>query len=524
LASPRIILQGTEHPIQGLRWESENLLRIGRQENQDIVLNHPTVSREHAEVYTARQGWVIRDLGSTSGTFVNGVKLGEKEWKLNQQDVLQCGALTMTVAALEEEAPPPPPPRAPADIKTSGDFSVRIQATAQRSWEKALESLGAEANQRLGHGKHFLTLLRAGYHFCNVSSIEEMLQSILDDTVAVLNAQRGSIVLRDARTGQLEVRAVSVSKPHLKKGKSFSKTLAQRCFSQGESMLCRDVKTDLDLQAARSVQQGTMASIICALFRSPRQRLGVLHLDRGPMQVPFTQDDFYVADAIAASVSVGIETAQLIEKQRDEFFQTVSLVAQTVEVRAPYLAGHGQRVAAYSSIIADDLQLSPAERYQIKVGARLHDIGKIAVDDAVLRKPGILTPEELEQARSHAARGAAILESNPSLAPMVPIVRHHHERWDGQGYPDHLAGENIPRLARIVAVGNAFDALTSDRPYRPALPVERALNDIQGRAGTQFDRECVQALLRTRVRVENVAGRKGHSTSADTVLMMGVTG
>src|SRR5260370_41141314 len=107
-------------------------------------------------------------------------------------------------------------------------------------------------------------------------------------------------------------------------------------------MLCRDVKTDADLQAARSVQQGTMASIICALFRSPRQRLGVLHLDRGPMQPPFTQDAFYVADAIAASVSVGIEPAQLIQRQRAEVFRSLAALAQTVEIRAPDMAGHSQ--------------------------------------------------------------------------------------------------------------------------------------------------------------------------------------
>jgi HD-GYP domain-containing protein (c-di-GMP phosphodiesterase class II) len=242
------------------------------------------------------------------------------------------------------------------------------------------------------------------------------------------------------------------------------------------------------------------------------------------MQSPFTQDDFYVADAIAASVSVGIETAQLIEKQREEFFQTVSLAAQTVEARAPYLAGHSQRVASLSSIIADDLQLSPAERYQVKVGARLHDIGKIAVEDAILRKSGPLTPEELEQVRAHATRGAAILEGNPSLAPMVLIVRHHHEHWDGQGYPDRLAGENIPRLARIVALANALDSITTNRPYRVALPLDRAFSDLQAKAGTQFDPECVQSLLRMRVRVETVANRKGPSASADTVLIMGVTG
>jgi HD-GYP domain-containing protein (c-di-GMP phosphodiesterase class II) len=505
-----------QHPIEGLRWESDTVLRIGRQENQDIVLNHPSISKQHAEVYVSRQGWVVRDVNSTTGTFVNGVRVGQKEWKLHRQDVVQCGALSMTVATLEEEAPPPPTStRAPADIKTSGDFSVRIQATSQRSWEKALESLGGETEKRLQHGKHFLTLLRAGYHFCNVASIDEMLQSILDDTVAVLNAQRGSIVLREEKSGQLEVRAIS-AKPHLKKGKSFSKTLAQRCFNQGESMLCRDVKTDADLQAARSVQQGTMASIICALFRSPRQRLGVLHLDRGPMQPPFTQDDFYVADAIAASVSVGIETAQLIEKQRDEFYQSLASLSQTVEIRAPYLTGHSQRVASYSRMLGDDLQLTPAECHQLRIGAILHDVGKLSLDDALLCKPTSLSGQELETARSHTTRGANLLSSNPGLAPLIPIVRNHHERWDGQGYPDRLQGVSIPRLARIVAVANFFDSITSTRPYRPALPVDKAFAELQSRSGTQFDPDIVQSFLRLRPKIEIAASQVAGSTS-DTV-------
>jgi HD-GYP domain-containing protein (c-di-GMP phosphodiesterase class II) len=516
LASRRIVLQGMQHPIEGLRWEADTILRIGRQENQDIVLNHPSISKQHAEVYVGRQGWVVRDIGSTTGTFVNGVRVGQKEWKLHQQDVLQCGALSMTVANIEEETPPPAvPSRMPADIKTSGDFSVRIQATSQRSWEKALESLGGETEKRLQHGKHFLTLLRAGYHFCNVASIDEMLQSILDDTVAVLNAQRGSIVLRDARSGQLEARAIS-AKPHLKKGKSFSKTLAQRCFNQGESMLCRDVKTDADLQAARSVQQGTMASIICALFRSPRQRLGVLHLDRGPMQPPFTQDDFYVADAIAASVSVGIETAQLIEKQRDEFYQSLASLAQSVEMRAPYLAGHAQRVASYSVMLAEELQLTPMECHHIRIGAVLHDVGKLTLDDALLNKAEMLTGQELETARSHTTRGANLLSPNPALAPLIPIVRNHHERWDGQGYPDRLPGVSIPRLARIVSVANFFDSVTSNRPYRPALPVDKAFSEIQSRSGTQFDPDCVQAFIRIRPKVEIAASQVAGATS-DTV-------
>src|SRR5205085_2240635 len=230
-------------------------------------------------------------------------------------DVVQCGSLALKVSALEEESALPVPTKdRPVHVKTSGEFTVRVQATSKRTWEKALESLGgAETNQNLQQGKHFLTLLRAGYHFCNVDSMDQLLQSVLDDTVAVLKAQRGSVVLMDDKAGQLLPRAVSATRHQLKAGKSFSRTLAERCFNQGESILCRDVNTDPELQDARSVQQGTMASIICALFRSPRKRLGVLHLDRGPFQPPFTEEDFYLADAIAASISVAIETAMLIE-------------------------------------------------------------------------------------------------------------------------------------------------------------------------------------------------------------------
>jgi putative nucleotidyltransferase with HDIG domain len=281
-------------------------------------------------------------------------------------------------------------------------------------------------------------------------------------------------------------------------------------------MLCRDVKTDADLQAARSVQQGTMASIICALFRSPRQRLGVLHLDRGPMQPPFTQDDFYVADAIAASVSVGIETAQLIEKQRDEFYQSLTSLAQSVEMRAPYLAGHSQRVASYSLMLADDLQLTPTECHQLRIGALLHDVGKLTLEDALLNKPDMLSGQELDTARSHTTHGANLLSSNPALATLVPIVRNHHERWDGQGYPDRLPGVSIPRLARIVSVANYFDSVTSTRPYRPALPVDKAFAEVQSRSGSQFDPDIIQSFVRIRPKVELHASQVAGATS-DTV-------
>src|SRR5213079_2853411 len=137
----------------------------------------------------------------------------------------------------------------------------------------------------------------------------------------------------------------------------------------------------------------------------------------------------------------------------------------------------------------------------LQVGTPLHDVGKIGIEDAILRKPERLTPEEFELMKSHTVKGAAILEPVPDLAPVIPIVRSHHERWDGQGYPDGLKGEAIPRLARIVAVADAYDAMTSDRPYRKGMSPEVAFAEVEKQKGRQFDPKCAEAFLIIRQKI-----------------------
>jgi HD-GYP domain-containing protein (c-di-GMP phosphodiesterase class II) len=335
-----------------------------------------------------------------------------------------------------------------------------------------------------------------------MNSLDQLLQSILDDTVEVLDAQRGSIILAD-EDGRLDLHAISFSKQPKSSSRVFSRTLALHCYKQGKSLLCRDVAIDQQLQRAGSIAYGSMASIICVLLRSPRKRLGVLHLDRGPLQEAFSQEDFHLADAIAASMSYGIENAQLAENQRALFIHTVTALAQAVEMRDQYTGNHTHRVTQYSLMLAHELKLSPAELQHIQIGTPLHDIGKIAIDDAILRKPGKLTAAEYEQMKSHVLKGVAILEPIPGMKAMLPIVRHHHERWDGTGYPDGLRGEQIPRLARIVAVADAFDAMTSDRPYRPGMSPEAAFAELAAKSGTHFDPVCVEAFLRLRQRVQH---------------------
>jgi HD-GYP domain-containing protein (c-di-GMP phosphodiesterase class II) len=238
-----------------------------------------------------------------------------------------------------------------------------------------------------------------------------------------------------------------------------------------------------------------MASVICTLLRTPRRRLGVVHLDRGPAEEPFTPEQLYLADALAASVSVGIEAAELVEKDRMLASKALCTLAGVVEQRNGYSGDHARRVTDLALMLAAEMQVSGPQWEQLRLGTPLLDIGKIAIEDALLQKSGKLTVAELASIKAHAARGAAILEAVPELQSLAPVVRHHHEHWDGSGYPDGLAGENIPLVARIVAVAEAFDAMISARPHRAALPELLAWEELERAAGKQFDPQCVQAFF-----------------------------
>jgi hypothetical protein len=170
--------------------------------------------------------------------------------------------------------------------------------------------------------------------------------------------------------------------------------------------------------------------------------------------------------------------------------------SESLELRDQETKGHSQRVVHYSRALAVALGLSPEAIKAVIHGALLHDIGKIGVRDAILHKPGALTAEERAEIQRHVEIGHRMIAHIPFLAPAALLVRHHHERWDGRGYPDGLAGEAIPLGARIFAVADTFDAMTSDRPYRAALSWEAALDELQQCAGTQFDPQVVIIMTR----------------------------
>jgi HD-GYP domain-containing protein (c-di-GMP phosphodiesterase class II) len=186
-----------------------------------------------------------------------------------------------------------------------------------------------------------------------------------------------------------------------------------------------------------------------------------------------------------------------LEQLEDSYATTVRALAEALELRDDQTGGHAERVTSLALALLEQIAPDQAADPALRYGFLLHDLGKIGIRDAVLLKPGALTPDEMEEMRYHVMLGERLVSRIPYLAGLArDVVAAHHERWDGHGYPRGLAGEQIPLPARVFAVADAFDAMTNDRPYRAALSVEHAICEIEAEAGRQFDPVVVAAFIK----------------------------
>ena len=189
------------------------------------------------------------------------------------------------------------------------------------------------------------------------------------------------------------------------------------------------------------------------------------------------------------------ELSDANDKLEQAYMESIETLRYTVEAKDPYTKGHSDRVAEYSVLIGKSLNLSEEELKNLKLGGLFHDIGKIGVPDSILLKESRLDDEEYSQIKNHPLIGVHILSNATIFQDIIPIVKHHHERFDGKGYPSQLSGKDIPYLARIVSIADSFDAMTSKRSYRNALPLEVVKNEFLKNIGTQFDPEIGMVFL-----------------------------
>ena len=245
--------------------------------------------------------------------------------------------------------------------------------------------------------------------------------------------------------------------------------------------------------------------IFCAMMCSPlkiqEKTVGYVSVDSlKPRE--YRARDLMLLTTLSDQTAVALEKAQLYKRLKETFYATVRTLAETIEKRDPYTWNHTKRVVDYSLAIARELGL-PEEYYvRLELAAALHDIGKLGVRDDVLLKNGPLTAEEFAQMKKHPTYGEEILKHIKHLEDVIPGIKYHHERCDGKGYPYGLKGEEIDITARIIAVADSFDAMTTNRPYRSALSLDVAINELIRFSGTQFDTAVVEAFLSTPVREE----------------------
>ncbi len=221
---------------------------------------------------------------------------------------------------------------------------------------------------------------------------------------------------------------------------------------------------------------------------------GVMNLEQREPGA-FAEEDLLLAHIVASQVGAAIHRCQLVEELEGAFLTTVGVLADAVELQDAYTADHANEVAELAVRVGERLGIAGAALERLRYGALLHDVGKIGVPGEILRKPGPLSAGERERMDEHTAIGARMLERIPFLAPVAPLVRSAHERFDGGGYPDGLAGEQIPRGAMVIATCDAFHAMTSNRSYRAAMGCEQAIRELRDHAGTQFDPAVVDALV-----------------------------
>ncbi len=318
---------------------------------------------------------------------------------------------------------------------------------------------------------------------------KEVRRRAIEAATTLLNAEAGSLILIDPDTGDLFFEIATgeksdvVKKIRLKKGEG----IAGWVIENGKAIVLDDVRSDLRFYRGVDEKSNFITKSMIAVPVKTRERmLGVLEVIN-KKDGRFDNEDLEVLEALSNQIAIAIENANLYEEMRETFYGTIEALAETIEKRDPYTGGHTKRVMDYSLMIGGKLGLSKKEMENLKLSATLHDIGKIGIRDEVLLKKGKLIPEEAMEMNMHPKYGSEILSHIRQLKDVIPGMRGHHEKYDGSGYPDGLKGEEIPLNARIIAIADAFDAMTTDRPYRKALSIDEAINELKRYAGIQFD-------------------------------------
>lgn len=382
---------------------------------------------------------------------------------------------------------------------SEGDFSTRIEIEGPSEivdlagmFNDMTDSLRERSESLTKRVLEIATLYEMSKALGSTLDMEVLLDLVLDSTLRIFDADLGYIILLDHHTGQLEIRAWRGGERERPGAEALRTSMSEWVIREGRPLIFNPVQVDAgDRQDSLT---GALAAL-CVPLVSSEGTFGAITVGHSKPDMRFTADDVRLMLTIANHANIAIGNIDLFSNLEDSYLATVRSLAIAVDAKDPYTRGHSDRVATYVVKIADRLELSRDQKIAIEIAAYLHDIGKIGVRDDILLKLGTLDDAEMAEMRHHPLIAANILKPVGFPWPIAPIVRHHHERWDGLGYPAGLRGEEIPLLARILTIADSFEAMISSRPYRVARTLEEAIAELRNCAGTHFDPAIVEAFV-----------------------------
>ncbi len=355
-----------------------------------------------------------------------------------------------------------------------------------------------KAGQNEWHDIRLDLLLEVGKKAGSASEVSRMVDEIVAMTRHTLRASASSVLLIDDERQELFFEfADGEAGGALRRARlSIQSGIAGWVARHGCPLIVNDVYNDRRFFADVDKATGfATKAIMCAPLVARGKVIGVVEVLNKLDGSDFSEQDLETLVAVAATAAIAIENSKLHQLIIDGYKGTMQALAAVIDAKDPYTRGHSQRVVEYALPGGVSLSLSQKELEVLEYAGILHDIGKIGIADSILSKPGKLTTEEYCAFLEHPVIGAKIIDGIPFLNPVKGLVLHHHERYDGTGYPDGLKGDDIPMGARILAVADTFDSITTDRPYRAALSTEHAIRELRRCSGNQFCPIAVEAFI-----------------------------
>jgi len=332
----------------------------------------------------------------------------------------------------------------------------------------------------------------------SVPRMTEMLEQVIKMTQQTLNASAASILLFRNNDQELyfEVASGPVGKALRQVKLSTQYGIAGQVARTGKPLIVNDVRRSENFHKMIDDTTGfSTKSLVCAPLSVHHKILGVIEVLNKRDGSEFEEQDLEAVVSVANTSAMAIENTRLHQTVLDAYKNTIKTLAAAIDAKDPYTRGHSQRVMEYTLLAGAYLSFTAEEMETLEYAGILHDIGKISVDSTVLNKPGSLSESEWEIIREHPTIGANLLREIPFLEKASELVHYHHEKYDGGGYPNGLGGEAIPLGARLIAVADAFDTMTTDRSYRAALTVDHAVKELHDCSGSQFCPVAVKAFI-----------------------------